>query len=84
MADSEKPNSRDCDSGDHRRMRTLNVEVPEGVYWLVRQCATESRLSMKAFMAKFCREAHPYTSFDNDTEGCAIERREPAGPPMVR
>ena len=42
------------------RLRTLNVEVPEEVYWHVRQCATESRLSMKEYMAMFCREAWPY------------------------
>ena len=40
--------------------RTINVEVPEQVYWHIRRCATQSRLSMKDFMAKFCREARPY------------------------
>ena len=47
-------------SSSEPRLRTLNVEVPEEVYWHVRECATESRLSMKEYMAKFCREAWPY------------------------
>jgi hypothetical protein len=42
------------------KLRTLNVEVPEEVYWHVRKCATESRLSMKEYMARFCQEARPY------------------------
>jgi hypothetical protein len=37
--------------------RTLNVEIPEAIYWHVRKCATESRMSMKDFMAIFCNEA---------------------------
>jgi hypothetical protein len=49
-------------------MRTLNVEVPEEIYWHVRKCATESRLSMKEFMAIFCREAHPYVPMDRSPE----------------
>ncbi len=42
------------------RKRTINVEVPETVYWHVRKCATESRLSMKEYMTRFCQEASPY------------------------
>ncbi len=45
-------------------LKTLNVEVPADVYWHVRKCATESRLSMKGYMAKFCREARPYQPED--------------------
>ncbi|KKL92030.1 hypothetical protein LCGC14_1888750, partial [marine sediment metagenome] len=45
-------------------LRTLNVVVPAEVYWHVRKCATESRLSMKEYMAKFCREAWPYSPED--------------------
>lgn len=41
-------------------LRTLNVEIPEEAYWHIRKCATESRLAMKEFMARFCREARPY------------------------
>ena len=41
-------------------LRTLNVVVPETVYWHVRKCAIESRLSVKDFMALFCQEARPY------------------------
>lgn len=43
------------------RTRTINVEVPETVYWHVRKCATESRLSMKEYMTMFCQEAWPYS-----------------------
>lgn len=42
------------------RVRTINVEVPEEVYWHVRQCATASHMSMKDYMAKFCQESRPY------------------------
>jgi hypothetical protein len=42
------------------KLKTVNVVVPEEVYWHVRQCAIESRLSMKDYMAIFCREARPY------------------------
>jgi hypothetical protein len=52
---AESPTSR-----SPQRIRTLNVEVPETVYWHVRKCATESRVSMKEYMARFCQEAHPY------------------------
>jgi hypothetical protein len=55
--------------------RTINVEVPEGVYWHVRQCATASRLSMKGFMAKFCMEAFPYGP-DNGLENSPQESQD--------
>jgi hypothetical protein len=50
------------DDPDNSKMSTpetkiLNVEIPESAYWHVRQCATESRMSMKDFMAIFCKEA---------------------------
>ena len=45
-------------------LRTLNVEVPEEVYWHIRKCATESRLSLKHYMAKFGREASAYPPKD--------------------
>ncbi len=41
-------------------VRTINVVVPEEVYWHVRRCATESKVSMKEFMARFCLGARPY------------------------
>ncbi len=40
--------------------RTINVEVPQSIYWRVRECATESRLPMKEYMARLCAEAWPY------------------------
>lgn len=39
--------------------KTINVEVPEWIYWHVRRCATESQMSMKEFMAAFCQTAKP-------------------------
>lgn len=39
--------------------KVLNVSVPEPVYWHIRSCATESRMSVKDFMAQFCRTATP-------------------------
>jgi hypothetical protein len=46
--------------------KILNVEIPESVYWHVRKCATESRMSMKDFMAIFCKEAKAIdTSVEN-------------------
>jgi hypothetical protein len=47
------------------RRRAINVEVPEEVYWHVRECATQSHLPMKDFMAKFCREARSYPPDEN-------------------
>ncbi len=37
--------------------KVLNVEIPEPVYWHIRSCATESRMSVKAFMTEFCKTA---------------------------
>lgn len=39
--------------------RVLNVAIPEWVYWHIRRCATESRMSLKSFMAVFCQSARP-------------------------
>lgn len=39
--------------------KVLNVSVPESVYWHIRSCASESRMSIKNFMAHFCRTATP-------------------------
>lgn len=41
------------------RTRVLNAKVPEQVYWHIRRCAIESRLSIKDFMAEFCKTASP-------------------------
>ena len=52
--------------------RILNVEIPESEYWHVRKCATESRMSMKEFMAEFCKMAKPInatTESDNAMSG---------------
>ena len=39
--------------------KVLNVLIPETVYWHIRFCASESRMSVKQFMAEFCRTATP-------------------------
>ena len=48
--------------------RTLNVEIPEDLYWHVRKCATESRLPMKEYMARFCQEARPYSPEESESQ----------------
>jgi hypothetical protein len=48
-----------------RKLRAINVEVPEEVYWHVRNCAIQSRLAMKDFMARFCQDARPYSPAHN-------------------
>ncbi len=55
-------------SGTPQRTRTLNVEVPESVYWHVRKCATESEQSLKGYMAMFCQEAGIYPPDTSQTE----------------
>jgi hypothetical protein len=60
MAEDKNDHGRGVALSDEQRLRTINVEVPETVYWHVRQCAIASRLSMKDYMAKFCMEAFPY------------------------
>ena len=57
--------------------RILNVEIPESEYWHVRKCATESRMSMKEFMAEFCKMARPInatTGTDNANSGSSPDR----------
>lgn len=39
--------------------KVLNVVIPESAYWQLRKCATESQMSMKEFMAEFCKTATP-------------------------
>lgn len=40
----------------------LNVVIPEATYWHLRRCATASQMSMKEFMAEFCKTATPFSS----------------------
>lgn len=54
--------------GMPQKSRTLNVEVPESVYWHVRKCATESQQSLKGYMAIFCQEAGIYAPDPSQTE----------------
>jgi hypothetical protein len=53
-------NARSGRRPDVSAQRTINVEVPDAVYWHVRRCAIDSQLSMKDYMATFCQEAKPY------------------------
>lgn len=46
--------------------KVLNVSVPASTYWHIRRCASESRMSVKAFMAKFCRTATPIQATEAD------------------
>ena len=54
--------------GTPQLLRTLNVEVPEAVYWHIRKCATESHLSLKGYMTMFCQDAATYTPEPRQTE----------------
>lgn len=44
--------------------KVLNVSVPAKVYWHIRRCAAESRMSVKAFMSEFCQTATPIHAVD--------------------
>jgi len=50
-------------------MRVLNVAIPASAYWHIRQCATESRMSLKQFMAAFCQTAKPIVTAPATAEG---------------
>jgi hypothetical protein len=54
-----------ADDSASGKLRAINVEVPEEVYWHIRNCATQSRLPMKDFMARFCQDARPYSPAEN-------------------
>ena len=54
--------------------RTINVAVPEEVYWHIRRCATESKASMKEFMTRFCLEAKPYRQHEDVPNPNPIEQ----------
>jgi hypothetical protein len=44
--------------------KVLNVSVPTSVYWHIRRCASQSRMSVKAFMSEFCQTATPINAVD--------------------
>jgi len=64
---------------DREGYRTLNAVVPEAIYWLIRRCATESKLSMKGYLAKFCCEAHPFRTGEDDAGASGDRPSAPAG-----
>lgn len=39
--------------------KILHINIPESVYWHLRRCAIESKLSMKAFVVELGRTATP-------------------------
>lgn len=43
----------------YRQDKTINVQVPDKIYWLVRECAVKSRCSMKEYVTRFCLHALP-------------------------
>lgn len=57
--------------------RVLNVAIPESVYWHLRQCATESRLSMKDYMSKIGKRAK---AIDMQSEDGSDVDDSPSGP----
>ena len=44
--------------------KVLNVSVPASVYWHIRRCASQSRMSVKAFISEFCQTATPINAVD--------------------
>lgn len=67
MSDIATPSTPDEGTPGPMRVRTINVEVPEAVYWHVRQRAIASRLSMKDYMTRFCSEAWDYPPEETGT-----------------
>ncbi len=45
---------------NQHRIKTLNVTLPESVYWHIRECANTSRMSIKEFMEHFGKLAKPF------------------------
>ena len=60
MSDPKSPTECvDLDALRARNNRAINVEVPDRVYWWVRECAVKSRCSMKEYVTRFCLHARP-------------------------
>ena len=61
--------------------KVLNVSVPASVYWHIRSCATESRMSVKDFMTHFCKTATPIPtpvdSSHSNTDSQSVNYSEP-------
>lgn len=51
--------NRSLPSSRINRTKVLHVDIPESIYWHIRHCAIESRLSMKAFVTELGRTAFP-------------------------
>lgn len=48
-----------------QQTKALNVVLPDDVYWHLRKCAIQSRMSLKEFMIQFCRRAEPIPLLDD-------------------
>ena len=48
--------------------KVLHVDSPETTYWHIRQCAIESRMSMKGFVAELGRKALPIKLDTTDSD----------------
>ena len=42
-----------------KRNRTINVQVPDVIYWKVRESAVKSQGSMKEYVTRLCLHARP-------------------------
>lgn len=62
-------------SGEERS-KVLHVDIPESVYWHIRQCAIESRMSVKAFVAELGRTASPLPGGSVHTAREAVDDSE--------
>ncbi len=49
----------DADGKEHRT-RILNAPIPEPIYWRLRDNALASRLSFRAYLAKYLAESKAY------------------------
>lgn len=58
-------------------MKVLNVAIPESIYWHIRRCATDSRMSVKEFMAKFCKTAKPFNWISSSDSAYSEEKDTP-------
>ena len=48
-------------------LKILHVDIPEAIYWHIRECAIESRMSMKAFVTELGRTASPINIRNTDS-----------------
>jgi hypothetical protein len=49
----------DIKSLSYAQKRTINVQVPDVIYWKVRESAVKSKCSMKEYVTRLCLHAKP-------------------------